>query len=62
METYAIFCNEVGRKFSFNAKDKSEAISKMREWCRYHSHSSYDYNVKRVPENDNHDLHNEYFD
>lgn len=57
-KTFALICNTFGRKFSFNAKDEQDAISKAKGWCNYHSHSFNDYKVEETT--DSHDLHNEY--
>lgn len=61
MKTYALICKDFGRKFSFNAKDEADAISKAKGWCRYHSHSWSDYTVLEANEPYKYeDLHNEY--
>lgn len=60
MKTYAIICHETGRKFSFNADHKTEAMNKMRAWARYHGDSPNEYHVHQIPDEDINDLHNEY--
>ena len=61
MKTQKIFkliCDTFGHKFSFNAKDMNDAISKAKSWCNYHSHSFSDYKVEET--NEEKWMHNEY--
>jgi hypothetical protein len=57
---FKLICKTFGHKFSFNAKDMDEAISKAKKWCRYHSYSFDDYSVEETTEKKY--MHNEYVD
>ncbi|MCP3966687.1 MAG: hypothetical protein GY718_10105 [Lentisphaerae bacterium] len=49
-------------KFAFHAKNDEDAISKAREWARYHSFPQSDVGVKPATENEKVNwLHDEYF-
>lgn len=64
MKTFAVIDNTIWRRFSFNAENLEEAISKIKKWCRYHSWN-YDERIKEVREISEinpRDLHNEYVD
>jgi hypothetical protein len=62
MKTQKIFkliSNTMGHKFSFNAKNIEDAISKAKNWCNYHSfHFESEYKVEETTEEKW--MHNEY--
>ena len=56
---FKLISNEMGHKFSFNAKNIEDAISKAKDWCRYHSHHfESEYKVEETT--DSKWIHNEY--
>ena len=59
---YSLNCNTFGRKFSFNAKSISDAISKAKSWCVYQGVCfNEEFTVTRVSKVYKYnDLHNEY--
>ena len=62
MRTYRLH-SSTGPRFSFNAKNETEANDKMWNWLRYHSMtvSDGDFEVKEISDNDKvNDLHNEW--
>lgn len=55
---FKLISNQMGHKFSFNAKDIDDATAKAKDWVRYHSHSFSDYSVEETTEEKW--MHNEY--
>ena len=56
--TFAIICTTFGRKFSYNAIDMVDAISKAKDRVHYHSIQFSDFTIEETTRNN--DLHNEY--
>ena len=61
MKIFKLISNDFGHKFSFNAKDLKDAISKAKNWCNYHSHH-FDSMYKVEETTDTKWIHNEYMD
>jgi hypothetical protein len=59
---YALNSNDLGRKFTFNAVDMAEAVTKAKNWTHYHGFNfNSEYNVTEIADTDTFDdLHNEW--
>jgi hypothetical protein len=55
---FKVISNELGYKFSFNAKNEKDAESKFSNWLNYHSHFRIDYKLEETTEEKW--MHNEY--
>lgn len=56
---FKLICNDFGHKFSFNAQSLTDAISKAKGYCRYHSFS-FESEFKVEETTDKKWMHNEY--